>query len=178
MTNQLTEKSDVYSFGVLMLEILTGRRPIERGKYIVREIEMAMDKKKDLYNLYEILDPTIGLGTTLKGFEKFVDLSLRCVEESRADRPSMREVVKEIEYILQLAGLNPNAESATFSVSYDDASKGYQHPYGSESFDYSSDFSSFKDRAPVSITLMSNLVRVIRFYLFCHLIWVEDAICF
>ncbi|KAK3183230.1 hypothetical protein Dsin_030516 [Dipteronia sinensis] len=129
MTNQLTEKSDVYSFGVLMLEILTGRRPIERGKYIVREIKMAMDKKKDLYNLYEILDPTIGLGTTLKGFEKFVDLSLRCVEESGADRPSMSEVVKGIEYVLQLAGLNPNAESAASSASY-----------GNESFDYSGGF--------------------------------------
>ena len=144
MTNQLTEKSDVYSFGVLMLEILTGRRPIERGKYIVREIKMAMDKKKDLYNLYEILDPTIGLGTTLKGFEKFVDLSLRCVEESGADRPSMREVVKEIEYILQLAGLNPNAEFEASSASYDDASKGYQHPYGNESFDYSGGFPASK----------------------------------
>lgn len=28
-TNQLTAKSDVYSFGVLLLEIFTGRRPVE-----------------------------------------------------------------------------------------------------------------------------------------------------
>ncbi|KAK9928622.1 hypothetical protein M0R45_025746 [Rubus argutus] len=38
MTQRLTEKSDVYGFGVLMLELLTARRPIEQGKYIVREI--------------------------------------------------------------------------------------------------------------------------------------------
>lgn len=31
-TNQLTAKSDVYSFGVLLLEILTGRRPVELKK--------------------------------------------------------------------------------------------------------------------------------------------------
>jgi serine/threonine protein kinase len=28
-TNQLTEKSDVYSFGVLLVELMTGRQPIE-----------------------------------------------------------------------------------------------------------------------------------------------------
>ena len=41
--------------------------------------------------------------------KKFVDVALRCVEESGADRPTMgHEVVKEIENIMQLAGLNTN----------------------------------------------------------------------
>lgn len=31
-TYQLTEKSDVYSFGVLLVELVTGRHPIERGR--------------------------------------------------------------------------------------------------------------------------------------------------
>ncbi|KAF8717032.1 hypothetical protein HU200_026142 [Digitaria exilis] len=31
-TNQLTDRSDVYSFGVLLVELVTGRRPIERGR--------------------------------------------------------------------------------------------------------------------------------------------------
>lgn len=138
MTQQLTEKSDVYSFGVLMLELLTGRRPIERGKYIVREVRMTMDKKKELYNLYELIDPTIGLSTTLKGFDKYMDLALKCVQESGDDRPTMSEVVKGIENILQQAGLNPNAESASSSASYEDARKGnFHHPYGNEEgFDY------------------------------------------
>ncbi|XP_044461735.1 leucine-rich repeat receptor protein kinase HPCA1-like isoform X2 [Mangifera indica] len=143
MTQQLTEKSDVYSFGVLMLELITGRRPIERGKYIVREIKTVMDKNKDLYNLYELLDPTIGLGTTLKGFGNYVDVAMSCVQESGADRPTMSEVVKEIENILQIAGLNPNAESSSTSASYDDASKDtFKHPYGNdvEAFEYSGGF--------------------------------------
>lgn len=145
MTQQLTEKSDVYSFGVLMLELITGRRPIERGKYIVREIKTVMDKNKDLYNLYELLDPTIGLGTTLKGFGNYVDVAMSCVQESGADRPTMSEVVKEIENILQIAGLNPKAESASTSASYDNASKdSLKHPYDNvdEAFDYSGSFPS------------------------------------
>ncbi|KAL2477666.1 Leucine-rich repeat protein kinase family protein [Forsythia ovata] len=59
MTQQLTEKSDVYGFGVLLLELLTARNPIEKGKYIVREVKLAMDKTKEMYNLQQILDPVI-----------------------------------------------------------------------------------------------------------------------
>ncbi|KAA8545364.1 hypothetical protein F0562_020148 [Nyssa sinensis] len=140
MTQQLTEKSDVYSFGVLMLELLTAKRPIEKGKYIVREVKQMRDKTKDLYNLHEILDPTIGLGMPLKGFERFVDLAMWCVEDSRPDRPTMSEVVKEIENIMQLAGLNPNAESASTSASYEETSMG-GHPYSNENlFSYSEGF--------------------------------------
>ncbi|KAJ4840041.1 hypothetical protein Tsubulata_026940 [Turnera subulata] len=140
MTQQLTEKSDVYSFGVVMLELLTGRRPIERGKYIVREIRMAMDRTKRLYNLQELVDQSIGLDTTLIGLDKYVDLAMKCVQESGADRPAMGDVVKDIENILQLAGLNPNAESASTSESYEEASKGSRNPYSNEAFDYSGAF--------------------------------------
>ncbi|KAL7237840.1 hypothetical protein ACSBR2_004030 [Camellia fascicularis] len=88
MTNQLTEKSDVYSFGVVMLELLTGRQPIEKGKYIVREVKQKMDMTKVGYNLHNVLDTAV-LGTTLGGLEKFVDLAMRCVEESGGKRPTM-----------------------------------------------------------------------------------------
>ncbi|XP_056163409.1 leucine-rich repeat receptor protein kinase HPCA1-like isoform X3 [Syzygium oleosum] len=142
MTQQLTEKSDVYSFGVLMLELLTARRPIERGRYIVREVRVVMDKDKDFYNLQGILDPAIGLGTSLKGLERFVELAMRCVEDSGPDRPSMGDVLKEIENIMVFAGLNPKAESATTSASYEEASKGnFRHPYSNEDFlEYSGGF--------------------------------------
>jgi hypothetical protein len=136
MTQQLTEKSDVYSFGVLMLELITARRPIERGKYIVKVVRNAIDKTREFYGLKEILDPVIDLGTTLYGFEKFVELAMQCVQESSSNRPSMNYVVKEIENMLQLAGSNPNAESASTSSSYNNVSKGSSlHPYDNEYFD-------------------------------------------
>ncbi|KAI4296839.1 hypothetical protein L6164_036759 [Bauhinia variegata] len=142
MTQQLTEKSDVYSFGVLLLELITGRKPIEQGKYIVREVVREMDKSKDLYNLQEILDPCITEVTNPKGLEKFVDLALSCVKEYAAERPSMAEIVKEIENIMELAGLNPTSESATTTETFEDAS--LRHPYGNEDFKYSGVFPSAK----------------------------------
>ncbi|KAA8542803.1 hypothetical protein F0562_023955 [Nyssa sinensis] len=144
MTQQLTEKSDVYSFGVLMLELLAARRPIEKGRYIVREVRQMIDRTKDLYNLHNVLDPTIGLWTTLNGLERFVDVAMWCVEESRDDRPTMSEVVKEIENIIQLAGLNPIAESASTSASYEENSKGFDHLYNKESL------SSYSEHFPLS----------------------------
>ncbi|CAN4108250.1 unnamed protein product [Withania somnifera] len=133
MTNQLTEKSDVYSFGVVLLEIVTGKIPIDKGRYIVREVRNAMDKTKDMYNLHELLDPAVRAGATPRSLEKFVDLALKCVEEEGVNRPTMSEVVKEIENIMQMAGLNPNADSASSSATYEGANKGLNHPYSDES---------------------------------------------
>ncbi|KAJ4965026.1 hypothetical protein NE237_016875 [Protea cynaroides] len=141
MTHQLTEKSDVYSFGIVMLELITARKPIERGTYIVRVVRVAMDKTRDLYGLHELIDPVILSGKTLEGFEKFVDLAMNCVQELAANRPTMSEVVKEIESIMELAGLNPNAESTSTSGTYEGPSKGTLYrPYSNEFCDYSGDY--------------------------------------
>ncbi|GMP68728.1 hypothetical protein CsSME_00028252 [Camellia sinensis var. sinensis] len=140
MTQQLTEKSDVYSFGVLMLELVTARQPIEKGKYIVREVKLKMDKTQVRYNLHDLLDPTI-LDLTLGGLDKFVDLAMKCVEDAGAERPTMGEVVNEIENIMRIAGLNPNADSASTSASHEVDSRGYNHPYSDDSlFVYSGAF--------------------------------------
>jgi hypothetical protein len=138
MTQQLTDKSDVYSFGVLMLEVVTARKPLERGRYIVREARAALDRTKDLYGMHELLDPVLGASPSgLAGMEQYLDLALRCVEEAGAARPSMGEVAGEIERMLKMAGVGAG-ESASNSMS--NASRTTpRHPYGGDSpfFDYS-----------------------------------------
>ncbi|KAI8555734.1 hypothetical protein RHMOL_Rhmol05G0198000 [Rhododendron molle] len=138
MTQQLTEKSDVYSFGVVLLELVTGRAPIARGKHIVRVVNEAMDGSEDPYsNLQEVLDPN--LDRHLVGLEKFVELAMSCVSDSGAERPTMGGVVREIENIIQMAGMNlDKIKSATTITSDYETEESIQSPYGGEDpFHYS-----------------------------------------
>ena len=131
-----------------MLELITARRPIQDGKYIVKEIRDAKDGGTDLYSLQSVMDPFLLTNTTLlAGFEKFVDLALQCVHDEGAMRPTMGEVVKEIEHIVQLAGMNPNADT---SLSYESTSGGNSiHPYSDNSlFNYSGSISLTRHDLP------------------------------
>ncbi|KAF7127133.1 hypothetical protein RHSIM_Rhsim11G0113800 [Rhododendron simsii] len=139
MTQQLTEKSDVYSFGVVLLELVTARQPIKKGKYIVREVRERMKRDQVLYSLDEILDPPI-LAPKPKGLEQFVDLPMRCVEEEGARRLVMGVVVKEIENVMQIAGLNPNADSTSTSATHEGDGKGNHLYTDDSSFVYSGTF--------------------------------------
>ncbi|KAJ7295433.1 hypothetical protein O6H91_Y189100 [Diphasiastrum complanatum] len=98
MTQQLTDKSDVYSFGVVLLELVTARQPIEKGKYIVREVRTALDKG-GFQALRALLDPSLRFYPN-RDMESYINLALRCLEETASKRPSMGEVAIELEILL------------------------------------------------------------------------------
>ncbi|KAL7585595.1 hypothetical protein Lser_V15G42083 [Lactuca serriola] len=97
LTHNLTDKSDVYSLGVVFLELLTGMHPITHGKNIVREVNIAYQSGK----IYSVVDANMGSYPS-KCVEKFATLALNCCWEDTDGRPSMAEVVREIENIWQM----------------------------------------------------------------------------
>ncbi|XP_010938089.2 leucine-rich repeat receptor protein kinase HPCA1 isoform X1 [Elaeis guineensis] len=159
LTQQLSDKSDVYSFGVVMLELLTARQPIKKGNYIVREVKTAINMNdEEHYGLKEIMDPIIQNTTHLIAFRRFIELAMRCVEESAADRPTMSNVVKEIETMLHNTGMDTNSNSASSSATDFGNTKGdLHHPYSdsfprkdvsSGAFEYSGGYSPLADPEP------------------------------
>ncbi|KAG8082585.1 hypothetical protein GUJ93_ZPchr0014g47336 [Zizania palustris] len=96
-TNQLTIKSDVFSYGVLLLEILSGRRPIEvmRGARERITVRWAFEKfnKGDVKG---ILDPMLTESVNEDILNKTFDVAFQCVAPTRADRPEMKEVVERL----------------------------------------------------------------------------------
>ncbi|KAF3436084.1 hypothetical protein FNV43_RR23176 [Rhamnella rubrinervis] len=94
-TLKVDEKIDIYSFGVVLLELLTGKRPLdsEFGES-VDIVEWIRRKVRDNKSLEEALDPNIG---NCKHVQEEMLLVLRiallCTAKLPKDRPSMRDVI-------------------------------------------------------------------------------------
>lgn len=135
---QLTEKSDVYSFGVVMFEILCGRPVIDpsrpRGMVSLVEWVKEWQKKGDLEKVF---DPYLVGKMKTESLKKFVDIADKCLAEEGTDRPTMGDVLWNLETALQLEGIeikkdgqtvndstNNNAENGVSSTVFNEASVG------------------------------------------------------
>ncbi|XP_062226098.1 calmodulin-binding receptor-like cytoplasmic kinase 3 [Phragmites australis] len=96
-TNHLTIKSDVFSYGILLLEILSGRRPIEvrRGSRERITVRWAFEKY-NRGNVTDILDPMLTEAVNEDILNKIFEVAFQCVAPTRDDRPPMKEVVERL----------------------------------------------------------------------------------
>lgn len=90
-----TLRGDMYSFGVVMLELLTGKRPVEIFKpKMSRELVVWVQQLRSEDRQEEIFDPVL----KDKGFEEemlqVLDLACMCVNRNPFKRPTIREVVE------------------------------------------------------------------------------------
>ncbi|MCD9645482.1 hypothetical protein HAX54_034443 [Datura stramonium] len=97
-TQHLSAKSDVFSFGVVLLEILTGREPLNINK--PRNEWSLVEWAKPLIRssrVEEIVDPTIKGGYHGEALWRVVEVALACTETYSTYRPCMGDVVRELE---------------------------------------------------------------------------------
>ncbi|PWA49675.1 protein kinase superfamily protein [Artemisia annua] len=99
MTGHLTAASDVYSFGVVLLELLTGRKSMDKSRPNREQnlADWARPQLKCPRKLSRIMDPRLeGLYSEV-GVQKAAELAYQCLSHRPKARPSMSTIVKTLE---------------------------------------------------------------------------------
>ncbi|KVH93986.1 Protein kinase, catalytic domain-containing protein [Cynara cardunculus var. scolymus] len=105
VTERVTKESDVYSFGVLLLEVLCGvPELVDTDDYQERHVTELVPKRLEQNKLRKIVHFDIRKEIKTESLETYAKIACRCVLKSSEERPSMAQVVEELEKALRLQG--------------------------------------------------------------------------
>ncbi|XP_004503561.1 probable serine/threonine-protein kinase PBL17 isoform X2 [Cicer arietinum] len=99
MTGHLTARSDVYGFGVVLLELLIGRKSLDKSRPSREHnlVEWARPLLNHNKKLLKILDPKIEGQYSSKAAAKVAHLAYQCLSQNPKGRPLMSQVVEILE---------------------------------------------------------------------------------
>ncbi|XP_026448110.1 receptor-like cytoplasmic kinase 185 isoform X2 [Papaver somniferum] len=104
MTGMLTRECDIYRFGVVFLELITGRKAIQknlasRERSIVLWARPFLDTK----NFSQIADPVLGGCYPGDGLAEALTVAEMCIQEDATKRPHIAKIVTLLSDILSEA---------------------------------------------------------------------------
>ncbi|XP_062181544.1 putative leucine-rich repeat receptor-like serine/threonine-protein kinase At2g19230 [Phragmites australis] len=100
-TLQPTTKSDVYSFGVVLLELVTGRQAImyeQEPTNIIQWVRQRLARG----NIEEVVDARMHGEYDVNSVWKAANVALKCTVQVSAQRPTMTDVVAQLQEGLEL----------------------------------------------------------------------------
>lgn len=107
MTGHLLVKSDVYSYGVVLLELLTGRKPVDMDMPGGQEnlVTWARPLLINREALRMCMDPGLENNYPPEDVAQMAAVAYRCVHPEVSQRPFMGEVVQALKLIYHESGL-------------------------------------------------------------------------
>ncbi|GAV79361.1 Pkinase domain-containing protein [Cephalotus follicularis] len=97
-TGMLNERSDVYSFGILLMEVISGRNPVDYSRpagevNLVEWLKTMVSNR----NAEGVLDPRLTEKPSSRALKRALLVALRCVDPNAQKRPKMGHVIHMLE---------------------------------------------------------------------------------
>lgn len=120
---KINEKTDVYSFGVVLLEVLTGRHPLDptlpEGTHLVQWVNNHLASNGDPSKVLDSKLRKTTEPTTMHEILQTLAVSLLCVNTRAYERPTMKDalaMLNQIRYFVEPSRMEDSDVLKEFSI--------------------------------------------------------------
>ncbi|OEL30252.1 putative LRR receptor-like serine/threonine-protein kinase [Dichanthelium oligosanthes] len=110
------DKQDIYQFGLILLEVITGKPTDSQSELEPLKAQLSEALTEDPERLKDMADPAIQGTFAVDSLSTVAEIALNCTAGDPSDRPSIDDVIWNLQYSMQVQDGWASSESLGLSV--------------------------------------------------------------